>query len=74
VVIISVREPYDIAHLSNVSTYVATYGYRPVSMKALAKVLVGEVNPAGKLPVAIPEAGQTTTLLYPVGHGLSFTP
>jgi beta-N-acetylhexosaminidase len=74
VVIISVREPYDIAHLSNVSTYVATYGYRPVSMKALAKVLVGEVNPVGRLPVAIPAAGQSTTVLYPVGHGLRFTP
>jgi beta-N-acetylhexosaminidase len=74
VVLVSAREPYDIAHLSNVSTYVATYGYRPVSMRALAKVLVGRVNPTGKLPVDIPVAGQTTSVLYPVGHGLSYTP
>ncbi|HEX8705394.1 MAG TPA: beta-N-acetylhexosaminidase [Myxococcaceae bacterium] len=74
VVVVSVREPYDIAHLSNVSTHVATYGYRPVSMKALAKVLVGEVKPAGKLPVAIPVAGQSATVLYPTGHGMSYAP
>jgi beta-N-acetylhexosaminidase len=74
VVLVTVREPYDIAHLSNVSTYVATYGYRPVSMRALAKVLVGQVNPTGKLPVAIPAAGQPTSILYPVDHGLSYGP
>jgi beta-N-acetylhexosaminidase len=74
VVLVSAREPYDIAHLSNVSTYVATYGYRPVSMRALAKVLVGRVKPTGKLPVDIPAAGQPATILYPVGHGLNYSP
>ena len=74
VVLVSAREPYDIAHLSNVSTFVATYGYRPVSMRALAKVLVGRVKPTGKLPVDIPAAGQPTSILYPVGHGLSYSP
>jgi beta-N-acetylhexosaminidase len=72
VVVVSVREPYDIAYLSNVDTYVATYGYRPVSMRALAKVLTGKVNPSGKLPVAIPEAGKPSSIIYPVGHGLSY--
>jgi beta-N-acetylhexosaminidase len=72
VVVVSVREPYDLAHLPDVSTYVATYGYQPVSMKALARVLVGDVNPSGRLPVAIPEAGTASGVLYPVGHGLSY--
>jgi beta-N-acetylhexosaminidase len=74
VVVVSVREPYDIAHLPDVSTFVATYGFRAVSMQALAKVLVGAVNPSGRLPVAIPQAGQSATLLYPVGHGLNYAP
>ncbi|WP_225411764.1 beta-N-acetylhexosaminidase [Stigmatella hybrida] len=73
-VAISVREPYDAAYLPEVSTQVATYGYRPVSMQALAKVLVGTAPPAGRLPVAIPHAGQTSTLLYPTGHGLDYSP
>ncbi|MFY0576381.1 glycoside hydrolase family 3 C-terminal domain-containing protein [Cystobacter fuscus] len=72
VVVVSVREPYDLAHLPDVSTYVATYGYQPVSMKALARVLVGEVNPSGHLPVSIPEAGTGSGVLYPMGHGLSY--
>ncbi|HEX8540047.1 MAG TPA: glycoside hydrolase family 3 C-terminal domain-containing protein, partial [Cystobacter sp.] len=72
VVVVSVREPYDIAHLPDVSTYVATYGYRPVSMKALARVLLGEVNPSGRLPVAIPDSGTASGVLFPVGHGLSY--
>jgi len=74
VVVVSVREPYDIAHLSGVSTFVATYGYRSVSMKALARVLVGEVNPSGRLPVAIPRTGTAPEVLYSVGHGLSYAP
>ncbi len=69
VVVVSVREPYDIAHLPDVSTFVATYGFRSVSMKALAKVLVGTVNPSGRLPVAIP---QGSSILYPIGHGLNY--
>jgi beta-N-acetylhexosaminidase len=74
VVVVSVREPYDLAHLPEVSTYVATYGYRPVSMKALARVLLGEVNPSGRLPVAISQTGTAPVVLYPVGHGLSYGP
>ncbi|HYO55520.1 glycoside hydrolase family 3 protein [Archangium sp.] len=69
VVVVSVREPYDIAHLPGVSTFVATYGFRSVSMQALAKVLVGTVNPSGRLPVAIP---QGSSILYPIGHGLNY--
>jgi beta-N-acetylhexosaminidase len=40
--------------------------------KALTKVLFGEVNPTGKLPVTIPEAGDLHAALYPFGHGLSY--
>lgn len=72
VVVVSVREPYDLAHLPDVSTFVATYGFRPVSMKALARVLLGEVNPSGHLPVSIPQPGTASGVLYPIGHGLSY--
>ena len=71
VIVAAVRDPYDIAHLSGVDTYVATYSYAGVSLRALAKVLFGEVNPSGRLPVDIPAADGSGTTLYPFGHGLS---
>ena len=74
VVLVSVREPYDLAYLTSVPTAVATYGFRTVSMKALARVLVGEVNPSGKLPVHIPRTELGTPVLYTLGHGLSYGP
>ncbi|QRN96249.1 glycoside hydrolase family 3 C-terminal domain-containing protein [Archangium violaceum] len=72
VVVVSVREPYDVGYLGDAPTVVATYGYRPVSMRALAKVLLGVINPTGLLPVNIPEAGKPSSSLYPIGYGLSY--
>ncbi|MFC0628768.1 glycoside hydrolase family 3 protein [Kribbella deserti] len=72
VIVVAVRDPYDIAYFDAAPTYVATYSYTGVSMESLAKVLYGEIKPAGKLPVDIPVAGQPTTVLYPFGHGLSW--
>jgi beta-N-acetylhexosaminidase len=72
VVVVAVRDPYDIAHLSGVDTYVSTYSYAGVSLRALAKVLFGAVNPTGRLPVDIPAAGDPGTTLYPFGHGLGY--
>jgi beta-N-acetylhexosaminidase len=72
VIVVAVRDPYDIAYFDQAPTYVATYGYQAVSMESLAKVLYGEIKPTGKLPVDIPVAGQPNTPLYPFGHGLSW--
>jgi beta-N-acetylhexosaminidase len=71
VIVVAVRDPYDIAYFDAAPTYLATYGYAAVSMESLAKVLYGEITPTGKLPVDIPVAGQPQTPLYPFGHGLS---
>jgi beta-N-acetylhexosaminidase len=72
VIVAAVRDPYDIAHLPSVDTYVATYSYARVSVRALAKTLFGEVNPRGRLPVDIPAAADPGTILYPFGHGLQY--
>ena len=66
-----VRNPYDIAGNTSAATYLATYGFTPGSLESLAKVMYGEVNPSGKLPVSIPTA-DGTGVLYPFGHGLSY--
>ena len=42
-----------------------------ISMESLARVLFGEVQPRGKLPVDIPAAADPGTVLYPFGHGLT---
>jgi len=72
VVVLAVRDPYDIAYFTEAPTYVATYSYSPVSLGAAARVLFGEVDPTGKLPVSIPTAEDPDTELYPYGHGLSY--
>ncbi len=72
VVVIAVRDPYDIAHFPDAQTYLATYSYTAVSVESAVRVLYGENAPAGKLPVTIPVAGDPSTALHPFGHGLTW--
>jgi beta-N-acetylhexosaminidase len=71
VVVVAVRNPYDIASLPGVETYVATYGFQRASMSGAVEVLFGEVAPVGRLPVTIPTA-DGSGVLYPYGHGLRY--
>jgi beta-N-acetylhexosaminidase len=72
VVVVAVRDPYDIAYFDAAPTYLATYSFTGVAIESLAKVLYGEISPQGKLPVDIPVAGDPSTPLYPFGHGLTW--
>lgn len=72
VIVVAVRDPYDIAYFTGAPTYLATYSYSPVAVEAAARVITGEGAPTGKLPVDIPVAGDPGTVLYPFGHGLSW--
>jgi beta-N-acetylhexosaminidase len=72
VVVVAVRDPYDIAYFTEAPTYVATYSYSPVAIEAAARVLVDAVAPTASLPVDIPAAGDPATVLYPFGHGLTY--
>ncbi|MDQ7910632.1 glycoside hydrolase family 3 N-terminal domain-containing protein [Phytohabitans sp. ZYX-F-186] len=65
VVVVAVRDPYELAQLTEVPAQLATFSAVPAAMVALAKVITGEVPPRGRLPVAVPPA-------YPYGHGLSW--
>jgi beta-N-acetylhexosaminidase len=72
VIVIAVREPYDIAYMTGVETYLATYSYKPVALESVTRVLFGEIAPQGRLPVWIPSAEDPNVTLYDFGHGLSF--
>ena len=72
VVVVAMRDPYDIAHFPRAETYLATYGHRTVSTRALSRVLFGEVDPGGKLPVSIPAADDPERVIYPFGQGLGY--
>jgi hypothetical protein len=60
-----------VGYFPTVPAYLATYGYTAASLESLARVLFGEVNPRGQVPVTIPAADGTA--LYPVGHGLHYS-
>ncbi|MET9023020.1 glycoside hydrolase family 3 C-terminal domain-containing protein [Actinopolymorpha sp. NPDC004070] len=71
---IAISAPYDVAHFTEVTTYLAGYAGNAVTSKACARVLFGEVNPRGKLPVSIPTAADPDVTLYSYGWGLSYDP
>ncbi len=57
-IIVSARSPYDVAWFRFASVYVATYGSAPASMRALARIIEGEIGPSGRSPVHIPAVGR----------------
>ena len=66
------RDAYDVAHFPAVPAYLSTYSWTGVSLESLVRVLYGEVDPTGKLPVTIPAADDPGAVLYPFGHGLGY--
>ncbi|MGW0705226.1 glycoside hydrolase family 3 protein [Streptomyces sp. NPDC002643] len=72
VVAVAVRNPYDVAQLADVKGYLAAYSWTDVEVRAAARVLAGRVAPRGKLPVPVQRADDPTTVLYPIGHGLTY--
>jgi beta-N-acetylhexosaminidase len=71
VVVAAMRNPYDIASFPEAPTVLDTFGYTTHQIESLVRVLFGEVNPVGRLPVAIPRADGTAEL-FPYGHGLGY--
>jgi beta-N-acetylhexosaminidase len=71
VVVAAMRNPYDVASFPDAPTVLDTYGYTGDQVESLVRVLYGQVNPTGKLPVSIPR-GDGTGELFQFGHGLSY--
>ncbi|MGW0120246.1 glycoside hydrolase family 3 protein [Streptomyces sp. NPDC003327] len=73
VVTIAIRNPYDVARLSGQRATLAAYSWTDVELRAAARVLAGRARPRGRLPVPVQSADDPSQVLYPVGHGLSYT-
>ena len=71
VAVVAVRDPYDLSWVAG-NAKVATYSYSPVTPGSLVRVLTGEVNPVGKLPVDLVSPTNVNTVVHPFGHGLGY--
>lgn len=54
-------------HLGPVAASIAAYGNAECDVRAVARLIAGEIAPHGTLPVAIPEADGSGEA-YPIGH------
>jgi len=52
VVCVALRNPYDLLALPDNATGVAVYSYDSLSVAAVVKLLTGELQPAGRLPLS----------------------
>lgn len=53
IVVVALRNPYDISQFKYISTYVCAYEYTPLSIRSVVEVLSGAKRPVGKLPVSL---------------------
>lgn len=63
VIVVALRDPYDLMNVKSATTMIAAYSATQPSLEALANVLLGKAKPQGKLPVDLPD-------LYPLGYGM----
>lgn len=72
VIVLAVRDAYDINAFPAAPAYLATYSYTADALHAAAATLFGANRPQGRLPVDIPAADHPDQTLYPFGSGLTY--
>ncbi|MFE7408232.1 glycoside hydrolase family 3 N-terminal domain-containing protein [Isoptericola sp. NPDC057559] len=68
VVVVAARNPYDVNVFPGADAVLNSYGYGVVNYAAVVRALAGDINTKGRLPVAVPKADGSGTML-PVGYG-----
>ncbi|HZT40544.1 MAG TPA: beta-N-acetylhexosaminidase [Chthonomonadaceae bacterium] len=53
-IVVGLREPYDLRRFPDIPNYLCAYGSRPCQLEALTDALCGIYQPAGRLPVTVP--------------------
>jgi len=57
VLVVALRDPYELAEMPNVTDYLCAFGQRWCSVEAAAAVLFGEATASGTSPVSVPGTG-----------------
>jgi len=74
VIAVAVQTPYDVNRFPSAPASLATYSYGAPTYASLARILYGDLSPAGKLPVSIPHLDKSKGApLYRFGHGLTYS-
>jgi beta-N-acetylhexosaminidase len=58
-IIIAVSSPFDFAADASIGTYICTYDFTETALRALVKILYGELTPTGSLPGSVGQKHQT---------------
>lgn len=53
-VVVAIRNPYDLEVLPEVAVYLTTYDYNEYNLRGVARVIAGESKAQGVLPITIP--------------------
>lgn len=53
IVVVALRDPYDLLKFKGISTYLCAYEYTPLSVQSVMEVLSGNHTPRGRLPVSL---------------------
>lgn len=64
VYVISLRGPYDLVKLQNISNFMTLFEYTPNAVRTLMKFLSGGLKPLGKLPVNVKKGFKTGASVY----------
>lgn len=52
-IVVSLRNPYDILMFKRIPVYICAYEYTPLSISSVLKVITGEIKAVGKLPIKL---------------------
>ena len=53
-VVVALRDPYELRHFPGVPTYLCAFSFRPCAAEAAAQALFGEISIKGRSPVSVP--------------------
>ena len=53
-VVVALRDPYELADFPEIGAYICAYSFRPCAAQAAAEVLLGEMEARGRSPVSVP--------------------